>query len=135
TAWWPCSGGGAEPQRTTVHLNFAGVGSGPPLPTALTWSLCLPGFTVGLKLFPHFLNFLASSLHWNLAPASSAVNLNFAFLEFVFSFGCFLILVCGGIPTVRLTAATPEPLQDAVCPVKTNLVEQPSLSVTVSVAV
>jgi hypothetical protein len=48
-----------------------------------------------------------------------------------------LIGVTGAAVTVKVlvAVAVAEPLHEAVWPVKTNLVEHPSLSVTVSVAV
>jgi hypothetical protein len=39
--------------------------------------------------------------------------------------------LAGRAVNLALAAATDPPLQDAVCPVKTNVVEQPSLSVSV----
>ncbi len=63
----------------------------------LTCSLCLPGRSFGvLKGDRQGENRPLSSLHWNVAPASLEVNLNFGRFLRVF-FGPLVIVVSGGV--------------------------------------
>src|SRR5690348_9970712 len=93
-----------------MTLNFltAGVGSAmPEASTARTCSLCFPRRSFGgLKGGEHGLKGPPSSEHWNETPGSLEVNLNFGRRLVVFFFGPLVIVVSGGLSTVKPRVAT-----------------------------
>ena len=61
---------------TTLNLSLASVGSVLPAGSvARTFRVCLPGLTWKVLRVAQALNFLLSSLHWKVEPASSESNL------------------------------------------------------------
>jgi hypothetical protein len=82
---------------STVHVQVAGVRSGPAALTALTEKVCVPSATApSVSGEEHAEYDAASSLHWNVAVGSVEVNENVGEELFDGSGGCAVIEVSGG---------------------------------------